>query len=178
MLRPVAFAIGLALCSLSGWSSAHAHPSTILWKIGKSPAAAKAIDKLTKMPALAEQALKKLKQLEGLAQEYGTDAVQALRKLHPADRAKLILSDDSLGLGESYLKHAGLDPAKYTIENWKLILRKPVEFDLPGGGKFRLTEIDLKKPAAAYGCSQVKECVELVQKLYNEVTGRNTEPSK
>jgi hypothetical protein len=78
MLRPVAFAIGLALCSLSGWSSAHAHPSSILWKIGKSPAAAKVIDNLISRPALAEKALETLKQLKGLMREYETDAVQAV----------------------------------------------------------------------------------------------------
>jgi hypothetical protein len=180
MLRPVAFAIGLALCSLSGWSSAHAHPSSILWKIGKSPAAAKVIDNLISRPALAEKALETLKQLKGLMREYETDAVQALRQLHPADRAALILSDDSLGLGKSYLHHSGLDTSKYTIKNWKLILHEPVEFDLPAGGKFELSEIDLKKPAAsaaAYACSQVKDCIELVQKLYNTVTSPNNELS-
>jgi hypothetical protein len=176
MLRPVAFAIGLALCSLSGWSSAHAHPSRVLWKIGKSSAAAKVIEEK------ALEILKQLdlKQLKGLAREYETDAVQALRRLHPADRATLILSDNSLGLGRSYLEHAGLDTSKYTIENWKLILHEPLEFDLPAGGKFKLSEINLKKPAAiaaASACYQVRGCIEQVQKLHNAVTSPNNELS-
>ena len=176
MLRPVAFVIGLALCSLSGWSSAHAHVSSILIKIGKSPAAAKVIDYLISSPALAEKALEKLKQFKGLAWEYETNAVQALRQLGPADRATLILGDDSLGLGKSYLHHSGLDASKYSIKNWKLILNEPIEFDLPAGGKFQLSEIDLKKPAtgaAGYACYQVKGCIELVQKLYNTVASPN-----
>ena len=156
------------------------HPSRILWKIGKSSAAAKVIDNLIRKPALAEKALETLKQLKGLAREYETDAVQALRRLHPADRATLILSDNSLGLGRSYLEHAGLDTSKYTIENWKLILHEPLEFDLPAGGKFKLSEINLKKPAAiaaASACYQVRGCIEQVQKLHNAVTSPNNELS-
>ena len=133
MPRFAAFVIGLALCFLPGWSSAHAGLSSTLIKIGKSPAATKIINYLTDRPELAEKAVETLKRFKGLAWEYEANALQALRQLDPADRATLILVDDSLQLGKYYLQHSGLDTSKYTIKKWKLILNEPVEFGLPQG---------------------------------------------
>jgi hypothetical protein len=60
------------------------------------------------------------------------------------------------------------NPLVYTIKGGKLILHNPVQFDLPFGGKYELSEIDLRKPialAGGYACSQVESCVEFVKSV-------------
>jgi hypothetical protein len=71
MSRPLAFVIGLALCLLSGWSTADANGRVVM-RIGKSAAAAKAVDELTKGTAVAAKAFKSLKEFKGKRSEHGT----------------------------------------------------------------------------------------------------------
>ena len=141
MLRPLAFATGLALCFLSGWSTAAAQVRVpvVSVRVGKSTTT-KVFNEGT---ARATKAHKSLKEFRG-------------------------------GHGEHATVHSEQDTFAYTVKGWKLTLDKPVRFNLPFGGNFELSEIDLKDAtiiAGGLACSQVESCVELVKKICALIPG-------
>jgi hypothetical protein len=183
MLSGRSFVLALALGSALGWSTADAAnkfkiiEEKIIRAIGGSEAAAKVFQDLEKNPhALA--ALRALKQKLYHATETtnrirpirdSASTTQKLENLSARERGTLIVRDDELGLSKSYLEHAGLDPKRYEIKNGKLYLREPISFDLPGGGSFKLDEIDLWKPTLSGACALSEDCKKFVRGVMDKV---------
>ena len=177
MFRPWSVGLALLLCGTFGWPAAHATNKfkvisavreKVVAAVGESAAATKVFEDLKKTPAALKRLYDAMRKPTLGPGPASASPTHALENLSASDRGTIIL-DDELGLSKSYLEHAGVDSARYEIKNWKLYLHPPISFELPGRGRFELSEIDLLDPRIPGACALIDECKKFVSDLRDKI---------